>query len=206
MRPGVLQHIRSSTHQLQQVRARIETVTRWTGTAASWFVPLVVLVGSWNVFGRFFGQAIGQNLTSNALVETQWYLYDLVFLLGAAYTLKHDGHVRVDVFSGRFTPRRKALVNLLGTVLFLIPFCLFIGLSSWSFVWSSWSILEQSPDPSGLPRYPIKTMIIVGALLLLLQGVAEGITNVLTLAGQEQTEPPTGELADEPSEEDTPWV
>jgi TRAP-type mannitol/chloroaromatic compound transport system permease small subunit len=197
MEPGIIQRIRSATHQLQQVRAGIETVTHWTGTAAAWLVPLVVLIGSWNVFGRFVGQAIGQNLTSNALVETQWYLYDLVFLFGAAYTLKHDGHVRVDVFSSRFSPRRKALVNLLGTVVFLIPFCLFIIIASWSFVWSSWSILEQSPDPSGLPRYPIKTMIIVGALLLLLQGIASAITSVLTLVGPAQA----GEHPDPAAEE-----
>lgn len=154
-----------------------EHIGRWTG----WLVPLMVLIGSWNVFGRFGGQALGRNLTSNGLIEAQWYLYDLIFLLGAGYTLKHNRHVRVDVFYGNWSPRTRAIVNLLGTLFFLVPFCLFVIVVSTRFVMLSWAIFEQSPDPSGLPRYPIKTMIIVCYVLLLLQGIAEAIKSVLTL-------------------------
>lgn len=169
---------------LQRLSNGIDTFTEWVGVITSWLVPLMVVLGSWNVFGRFAGQEIGQNLTANALIEGQWYLYDLVFLLGAAYALKHNAHVRVDVLYSRWSSRRKALVNILGTLFFLIPFCIFVIVASWGFVMASWSILEQSSDgsfPGGLPRYPIKTMIIVGYSLLIVQGLSELIKSILIL-------------------------
>lgn len=166
----------------------IETVVERVGKATIWLIPLMVLVGAWNAFGRFVGQALGTNLTSNLLVEMQWYGYALVFLLGGAYTFKQNGHVRVDVLYSTWSPRTKALVNLLGTIFFLIPFCIFVIYFSWDYVMVSWAGLEQSPDPSGLPRYPIKSMILVGYGLLLLQGIAEGIKNLQHLA--EPTTPP----------------
>ena len=169
---------------LLQISRAIDILNEWIGRLINWLVLVMVLVGVWNVAGRYIGQAIGQKLTSNALIETQWYLFDIVFLLGAAYTLKHNAHVRVDVIYNNLLPKQKALINLLGTCLFLIPFCLFGIFFSWNTVVQSWQILEMSPDPGGLPRYPIKTMIIVSFVLLLLQGISQGIKQFAIVTGQ----------------------
>ncbi|MGL5196937.1 MAG: TRAP transporter small permease subunit, partial [Chroococcales cyanobacterium] len=83
--------------KLLRLSTLIDRLNEYIGRFMSWLVLLMVLVGVWNVIGRYLGRAVGQNLTSNALIETQWYIFDLIFLLGAAYALKHDEHVRVDV-------------------------------------------------------------------------------------------------------------
>ncbi|MEB3341170.1 TRAP transporter small permease subunit [Okeania sp.] len=155
----------------------IDRLNESIGRLTYGLVILMVLVGLWNVIGRYLGRAIGQNLTSNAFIEIQWYLFDLVFLLGGAYALKHNEHVRVDIFYTRWSPKRKALANLIGTLLFLIPFSIIVVIVSWGAVLNSWAILENSPDPGGLPRYPIKTMIIISFVLLFLQGISEAIKN-----------------------------
>ncbi|MBE9166835.1 TRAP transporter small permease subunit [Pleurocapsales cyanobacterium LEGE 06147] len=176
--------------KLLQIAKVIDTINEWIGRLTYWLVLFMVLIGVWNVVGRYLGRFLGQNITSNALIEIQWYLFDLVFLLGAAYTLKHDDHVRVDIFYKDWNPRRKALANLLGTLLFLIPFCCLVIYYSWGTVINSWRIQEMSPDPDGLPRYPIKAMILVSLVLLILQGISEAIKNwaILTnkLAPQEE--------------------
>lgn len=155
------------------------------GRLVLWLTLAMVLVGSYNALVRYFLTDLG--LSSNAYLELQWYLFSLVFLLGAAYTLKHDAHVRVDVLYSRLSPRGRAWIDLLGTVLFLIPFCLVMLLTSWSFVAGSWAVREVSPDPGGLARYPIKAVILVGFVLLLLQGVAMLIRQIAVLRGDGAT-------------------
>lgn len=155
----------------------IDRFNEIVGRLSAGLVLLMILVGVWNVIGRYIGKGIGQNLTSNALIEIQWYIFDIVFLLGGAYALKHNEHVRVDLLYSRWTPRQKALVNLIGTLLFLIPFSILIIIFSWSAVANSWAVWEMSPDPGGLPRYPIKTMILVSCALLIIQGISEAIKN-----------------------------
>ncbi|MGF1479302.1 MAG: TRAP transporter small permease subunit [Cyanophyceae cyanobacterium] len=153
----------------------IDTVNEWLGRLLCWLVLFMVLVGAWNVVGRYLGRFLGRNLTSNGLIELQWYLFALVFLLGAAYTLKHNEHVRVDIFYKGWSRKRKALANLIGTLLFLIPFSVLVIYFSWETVANSWRLLEVSPDPDGLPRYPIKSAMIVSFVLLILQGLSEAI-------------------------------
>lgn len=170
--------------KLLRLASLIDTISEWVGKLTYWLVLVMVLVGVWNVVGRYLGRFIGANLTSNAFIETQWYIFDLVFLLGAAYALKHDEHVRVDIFYKGWPPRRKALANLIGTFLFLIPFCLMVIYFSWGSIVESWRIWEISPDPGGLPRYPIKSMIIVSFILLIFQGIAEMIKNWAIVTGE----------------------
>jgi len=169
--------------RLLQLSRAIDTFNNWIGRLTLWIVPLMVLVGAWNVIGRYLGRSLGVTLSSNAWLEAQWYLFDLVFLLGAAYALLHNEHVRVDVLYTRWSSRRQALVNLIGTLLFLIPFCLMVILFSWEAIASSWAILEASPDPEGLPRYPIKSMLVVSFVLLILQGISEAIKHGAILTG-----------------------
>ena len=128
-------------------------------------------------------------MSSNMYIELQWYLFSLLFLLGAAYTLKHNSHVRVDVFYGRLSAKGKAWVNVLGTLLFLFPFCTLMLIMSIPSVTNSWAVFEMSPDPGGLPRYPIKTMIPIAFMLVILQGVSMLIKQIHILRGN----PGTGE-------------
>lgn len=174
----------------------IDALTDRIGRGVYWLVLVMVGVGCWNVVGRYLGQLIGQNLSSNALIETQWYLFDVVFLMGAAYTLKHNGHVRVDVFQSRWSGRGKALGELLGTLLFLLPFCILVLWFSWDVVMASVKIREMSPDPGGLPRYPIKLMILVSFVSLMLQGLSEAIKNLAVLTGHRP--PPTDPASPHP--------
>ena len=162
----------------------IDRLNERIGYLAALLVPLMLLLGVWNVLGRYLGEFVGQNLSSNIFIEGQWYVFDLVFLLGAAYTLRRDNHVRVDVFYSNWPPKRKALVNFLGTLLFLLPFCTMVTWASWGTVLNSWLDWEISPDPGGLPRYPIKSMIIVCFVLLILQGISDAIKNWAILTDQ----------------------
>lgn len=190
-----MQNDRSVLAKLLPIARKIDRFTHLIGKLAYWLVLVMIGVGVWNVLGRYIGNAIGQNLSSNALIETQWYLFDLVFLLGAAYALQHDEHVRVDIFYARWSRRRKAMADLFGTLVFLLPFSVLVIVFSWGAVTKSWAVRETSPDPGGLIRYPIKTMIIVSFVLLILQGISEAIKNWAIIKGDS-----TQNLAEEESE------
>ncbi|NEQ30486.1 MAG: TRAP transporter small permease subunit [Leptolyngbya sp. SIO4C5] len=176
---------------LLKIAGWIDRFNEGIGRLAYWLILVMLGIGVWNVVGRYLGYFVGQNLSSNALIESQWYLFDIVFLLGAAYTLKHNGHVRVDVFQSRWQGKRKALAELVGTLLFLLPFCALVIFFSWEAIAASWAIRETSPDPGGLPRYPIKSLIIVSFVLLILQGFSEAIKNLAVLTNhQPESEEP----------------
>lgn len=155
------------------------------GKIAYWLVLAMLGVGCWNVAGRYVGQLLGRSLSSNSLIESQWYLFSIVFLMGAAYTLKQNDHVRVDMFYSRWSRKGKALANLVGTVLFLIPFCLLVLIFSWKVILASWQSWEISPDPGGLPRYPIKSMILISFVSLIAQGVSEAIKAIAILTNHQ---------------------
>ncbi|SAY38350.1 TRAP dicarboxylate transporter, DctQ subunit,unknown substrate 6 [Candidatus Synechococcus spongiarum] len=168
----------------------IDQLNACLGRLCSWLVLLMIIVGAWNVVGRHLGPLVGRNLSSNSLIEVQWYLFSLTFLLGGAWTMQRNGHVRVDVLQSRWGARRKALANVVGTILLLFPFCLLLILSSWDAVHFSWRILEQSPDPGGLPRYPLKTVLPLSFLLLMLQGIADVIHNMEVIRSFEKKRKP----------------
>ena len=138
------------------------------GTFVSWFTGILVITVCFDVFTRYFLQS-----SFVALQELEWHFFSIIFLLGAAYTLQTDNHVRVDVFYSKFSKKNKAIVNLLGTVLFFIPFCLLVIYSSKNFVLQSFQIGETSPDPGGLPaRYILKSVLPISFLFLFLQALA----------------------------------
>ena len=151
----------------------IDRLNELVGRLAGWLLLAMVLVGAYNAVVRYLGRYLATNLSSNLYIELQWYLFSLVFLLGGAYTLLHNRHVRVDVLYGRLGERPRAVIDVIGTLLFLLPFCGFVVWVSWPTVRNSWAVLEGSSDPGGLPRYPIKTVILIGFGLLFLQGLAE---------------------------------
>ena len=156
-----------------RVSAAIDRVTGAIGRAAAWLALLMVIVGAFNAVARYLGRYVGINLSSNAYLELQWYLFSMLFLLGGAWVLRENAHVRVDVLYSRLSARGQSIINIIGTVLMLVPFSAFVLWVSSPVVRSSWSIREGSPDPGGLPRYPLKALILVCFALLLLQALSE---------------------------------
>ena len=156
-----------------RVAAAIDRATGVLGRASAWLALIMVLVGAFNAVARYLGRYVGINLSSNAYLEMQWYLFSMLFLLGAAWVLRENAHVRVDVLYSRVSTRAQSLINILGTLLLLVPFSAFVLWVSSPIVRNSWSIREGSPDPGGLPRYPLKALILVCFALLLLQAVSE---------------------------------
>ena len=161
----------------------IDILNETIGRAASWLVLAMVLLICYDVTMRYsFHQG------SVALQELEWHLFALIFLLGSAYTLKHNNHVRVDILyqSQYLANKHRALINIFGILLFLIPFCVLILITTWPFVENAYYYLEGSPDPGGLPyRYLLKGSILVAFTLLILQGLAELLKNYLILTNQD---------------------
>lgn len=156
----------------------IDALNEAIGRLVLWLVLVASLVSALNAVSRYlFG------LSSNAMLEIQWYMFALIFLLGAGYTLRHDGHVRIDVLYGRFSRRTQALIDIAGTLLFLLPVSLTILWLSLPMVAESIRIQEMSPDAGGLLRWPIKLAIPVGFALLSLQGLSEIIKRIAFLRG-----------------------
>lgn len=150
----------------------------------SWLTLLLVaLVISVVLFRYFLG------IGSIAIQESVSYVHAIIFMLGLAYTLQRDGHVRVDIFYREFSARRKALVDLLGTALFLLPFCGLILFSSWDYVMASWSIKETSSETDGIAAvYLLKTLMIIMPATLALQGIAQIIESILVVKKSTEAE------------------
>nr|WP_297347177.1 TRAP transporter small permease subunit [uncultured Glaciecola sp.] len=163
---------------VSSVSAVIDIINQKIGEWVSYFTFLMAAVTFAVVVLRY-----GFNLGWIAMQESVVYLHAAVFLLGSAYTLQHDGHVRVDVFYRSFSKKRKALVNLLGTLFLLLPVMIFITVVSWHYVHESWQTLEGSMESGGLPfLYVLKSFILLFSLTMLLQGVSEAIKQSLILA------------------------
>ena len=164
----------------------IDRVTDVIGRMVSWVTLAMVLVTMVAVVLRYYFES-----GSIALQESITYLHGLVFMLGIAFTLQRGGHVRVDIFYRGFSPYHKALVDLIGGLLFLLPVSLLILIFSWDYVAASWAIGETSEERSGIAGiYLLKTLLLLMPATLLLQGVAEILRNSLVLLGKPpHTEP-----------------
>lgn len=162
----------------------VDRLTAQLGRGLRWLTLAMVLLGSGNALLRYGGRFVGHNLTSNAAIEAQWYLFSIVFLLGASVAVRDNAHVRVDVFYGRLSPRGKSMVDLLGGLFLLIPFCWFAFWVCSPSVRASFAVLEVSPDPGGLPRWPIKAMMLVCFGLLMAQGASEVVKHAASLMGR----------------------
>lgn len=168
----------------------IDTLNEYVGRAAIWLVLLSAVVSAGNASIRYlFG------VSSNGMLEIQWYMFSLIFLLCAGYTLKHDGHVRIDVIYGHLSKRIQAGIDIFGALVFLLPVALFITKMSWDMAMVSFHINEGSPDSGGLLRWPIKLAIPVGFALLSLQGISEIIKKILFLLDRQP--PPPAEAHEE---------
>lgn len=166
---------------ISSISKAIDWFNEQVGQLSSWLALVMVLLGAYNAVGRYLGKYFEMNLSSNALMEAQWYLFSAVFLLGASQTLKMQKHVRVDIFYGKLSVRGQATVDIFGHLFALIPFCLAALYFSWPTVMNSVSVLEVSADPDGLARYPIKLMMLAAFGLLALQAISETIKSAQTL-------------------------
>lgn len=152
----------------------INRINEKIGIAISWLTTGLVLLVSYDVFSRYL---LEESLV--AIQELEWHIFAVLFLISAAYTFKHDKHVRVDIIYSKLSKNKKSIINIIGILLFLVPFCFLIVYSSKDFVINSISIGESSPNPGGLPaRYLLKFMIPVSFLLLLFQGIVILFQNI----------------------------
>ena len=175
----------------------IDGVSEFLGQIGVYLTVAVIIVGFYNVAVRYLGRFIGAQLSSNFWIELQKYLFSAIFLAMFAYNLKHEVNVRVDFLYANWSPRRRAWVNLWGTLLFLLPFCVLGIWVAWNPLMMAWRLNEMSPDPGGLPRVPLRAGVILVFVLLALQGVAQAIKYIAILAGDES-------VAQEVAEEATP--
>jgi len=148
------------------------------GRAAIWLVLLATLISAGNAFSRY-----GFNLSSNAMLEVQWYLYSAVFLLCSGYTFMRNEHVRIDLISNRMSARGRNWVDIVGIVVFLLPVAGMIVWMSWPSFVDSYVTGEQSSNAGGLTRWPVRLLIPVGFALLGIQAVSELIKRVAFLTG-----------------------
>lgn len=164
-----------------RLAAALDAVSGLLGRAVAWLTVVMVGLGIWNTLARWGGRSAGIDLASNGLIEAQWYAFSALFLFGASSTLRDDGHVRVDVFYARTSERTRAWIDLVGTVVLALPFCVTFAVLAWPGAVESFELREISPDPGGLPRWPIRGLVPVGFALVALQAVSEAIKRLALL-------------------------
>ncbi|MDF1846464.1 MAG: TRAP transporter small permease subunit [Parvibaculaceae bacterium] len=165
---------------LTKVADWIDAFSNRTGRIIAWAALLMVLIQFTVVMMRYvFG------LSSVWMQESIIYLHGILFMLAAGYTLYCDGHVRVDIFYREASPKYKATIDLIGTIMFLWPVAILVIYVSWPYVASSWRVLEGSRETSGIPAvFLLKTVIPVFALFIILQGLSTVLRSLLTLTGR----------------------
>lgn len=172
---------------LRKIRDGLDRFTDLSGRLIAWLVLVLVILVTYDVTNRHLFQS-----GSIAIQEWEWHLFSLIFLLGAAYTLQHDDHVRLDLLyrSSFMNDYRRAWINLLGSLLMLIPFCVLIIVSSQPFVMLAYTHAESSPDPGGLShRWLLKAAIPLGFLLLIAQGLSRALDNLLYILDSKRNKP-----------------
>ena len=163
---------------LIKISMLIDWVNDRFGRLANWLVLLACLISAGNAMSRY-----AFDLSSNAWLEIQWYLFAAIVMLGASYTLKMNEHVRVDILYTHLSERGKEWLDLIGTALFLVPSMFVIAWYSWPFFMQSWNVQEISGNAGGLIRWPVKILVPVGFTLVGLQGISEIIKRMAALHG-----------------------
>ncbi len=176
----------------------IDALNRKVGYLVTWLVVIMVVISAGNATTRKLF-----DISSNAWLELQWYLYAAVFLLASGYTLLKNDHVRIDVLFGRFTERKQVKVEIAGILICLLPMAIIIWWLSWPYFMEAWRTQEVSMNAGGLIRWPVKLLIPLGFTLLILAGVSHLIKCIGFLKGlcpnpliKEQTKSAEQELAE----------
>jgi len=172
----------------------IDALNERIGLTMYWLVLVAVLISAANATVRKLF-----NYSSNSFLEIQWYLFSLIFLLCAGYTLKHNDHVRIDIITGRMSARARAAIDIFGTLFFLLPMALLIMYLSWPVFVDAWTRNEVSTNAGGLIIWPARLMVPIGFFLLVLQGFSELIKRIAFLKGlvPDPTQKPQGKTAEE---------
>jgi len=153
----------------------VDNLSQKVGKATSWLATVLVLLIVWDVAARYWF-----SYTSVGMVEAEWHLFAVIFLMSTAYALQKDKHVRVDVWYGHQSPKVQALINIIGGVFFLVPLCVVCIWYGTIYAYNAWLFNESSPDAGGLPyRFIIKSITPIGISLLLLQGISQILKAVL---------------------------
>jgi TRAP-type mannitol/chloroaromatic compound transport system permease small subunit len=156
----------------------IDFLSEWIGRSIMWLVLAAVLISAANAVMR---KAF--SIGSNAYLEIQWYLFAALFMLGAGFVLLRNGHVRIDFISARLSKRTTTIIDIVGILIILIPFCVMMIDLSWPLFHRAWVSGEVSQNAGGLIRWPVLLLIPVGFALLLVQGVSELIKRIAFLTG-----------------------
>ena len=163
---------------LLKFSAVVDWVNEKIGVVCNWLVLWSCIISGGNAMVRY-----AYDQSSNAWLEVQWYMFAVIVMFGASYTLKRNEHVRVDLFYMTLSRRGQLWIDILGTLIFLLPTCIILAWLSWPFFMQSFLVDEQSSNAGGLVRWPIKLVLPVGFLLVALQGVSELIKRVAFLNG-----------------------
>jgi len=156
----------------------IDMINTWVGKITMWLILAATLISAGNAIVR---KAF--NMSSNAMLEIQWYLFAGVFMLGAGYCLLQNAHVRIDFVSSRLTARMRNWIDIVGFVVVLFPLCLLLIVLSWPMFTQALASGEMSSNAGGLIRWPVYALIPAGFALLMLQGVSELIKRIAFLKG-----------------------
>ncbi len=156
----------------------VDRLNQRIGNSILWLILVTVLISAGNALVRKVFQ-----ISSNALLEVQWYLFSAVFLLGAGYALLKNAHVRIDFFASRLSRRTVHWIEIVGILVFLLPLCFMLIDLSWPLVWNAWVSGEMSQNAGGLIRWPVYLLLPSGLALLLLQGISELIKRIAYLRG-----------------------
>ena len=146
--------------------------------AADWLVLASCLISAGNAFSRY-----AFNISSNAWLEIQWYMFGAVVMLGTSYTLKRNEHVRVDIVYGNVSTRRQIGIDIFGSIFFLLPATIVMAYLCWPIFYNSWSQGEISANAGGLIRWPVKILLPIGFFPLSLQGISELIKRIAMITG-----------------------
>lgn len=157
----------------------IDDINERIGKLTTWLILIVVVVSAGNASMRYV-----INWSSNGLLEIQWYLFSAIFLLCAGYVLLKNEHIRIDVVTGRLSPRTQNWIDVFGLLVFLLPMTLIVLYLSWPVFMNAWHTGEGSPNPGGLVRWPVRLLMPIGFLLLTLQGFSELVKRIAFLAGR----------------------
>ena len=156
----------------------IDAMNQRIGLVADWMVLLSCLISAGNAFSRY-----AFNLSSNAWLEIQWYMFGAVIMLGTSYTLKKNEHVRVDIVYANVSTRSQIRIDIFGFILFMLPATVIMAYLCWPIFYNSWHMSEVSSNAGGLIRWPVKILLPIGFALLTLQGISELIKRIAMVTG-----------------------